>query len=137
MTHQTPPPQSPRTAFRGYPRAFLLLDTLIGLLLLATLASLLAITLTQTTRANNRLADSRAATRLAEQTLLTLQSNLPQNPLPENAHLTLIKLPNQPGPRAWVRLTATLNNRSSTLYALLHTPLADQASTQYPEDPHP
>lgn len=92
-------------------RAFMLIDTIGGLLLLLTTILLLTSITTRGRVVAKRLAADRAATRLAETTLLTLAAD-PAASIPDAVE---VRSADDATSGKWVFVTATVEGRQATI----------------------
>jgi type II secretory pathway pseudopilin PulG len=94
--------------------AFMMLDVMISLLLLGTMMTMLALGLSAHRRTEQRLSDTRAAGNLAESALCDLQQGRPA----KQVRIEKLTGGTMVNGYTWVRVTATVNHRSSVLTGL-------------------
>ena len=101
-------------------RGFFTVDVITGLILVAALAAALAVAAGQQRRAVTRLGDSRAAVHLAERAIASLQTGTPIPDPSADEKVVVEPLTDEaPAGQRWVRVTATVRERSFDLVGLV------------------
>ncbi|MBC8109278.1 MAG: type II secretion system protein [Anaerolineae bacterium] len=102
-------------------RGFLLIDMVIGLLLLAVMTTVLAVGVRSRQKGSAHLTDTRAALRSAEAALYELQAGAPAPTSRKDVAVRIIDQQSDTAPAGhrWVRVEATCNGRSASLYGLI------------------
>jgi len=101
-------------------RGFFTVDVITGLILVAALAAALAVAAGRQRRAITRLADSRAALHFAERAIASLQTGAALPDPGADEKIVVESLTDEaPAGQRWVRVTATVRERSFDLVGLV------------------